>query len=312
MDTEFFNFNAELPTQENEHPFLENYCNENKKENVFFVTNDHEVLQKNIDTKCLLENGQIYEKGSPTKDIKSVIIHDDFIARNLIKAGLDNTTLVLFDVDITLVYAEDIIAANDFCFPIYMDHYAKSTSSLADARALAIAAHSLAYSVANFKLVSEEFKHIFPLLDKFGADYMALTARDKGMSAATIRQLDNVGIDMSGDHPENKMFDLKSRPNAYFERNIIFCDNGHKGKCLTETLDKTKSALPTKIIFIDDKEKNLHQVRETSEEIGVPYLGIRYNMLDKWVKAQTRAKCIEHLENALHRFKINEEIANGA
>jgi hypothetical protein len=307
MDIDFFNSNSELSDQVNDHSFFEHYCNENKEESIFYVTDNHVVFKKNVDAKCLLENGQLYEKGTSTEDIKSVIIHDDFIAKNLLKAGLDNKTLVLFDVDITLVYAEDIIAANDFCFPIYMDHYAKSTSSLADARALAIAAHSLAYSVADFKLVSEEFKHVFPLLDELGVNYMALTARDKGMSAATIRQLANVGIDMSDNHVENKMFDLKSRPNAYFEKNIIFCDNGHKGKCLTETLNKTKSALPAKIIFIDDKEKNLHQVRETSEEMGIPYIGIRYNMLDKWVKEQTRTKCVKHLENALHRFKIDDE-----
>ncbi len=228
------------------------------------------------------------------------IVHDDKVVDHLL--GIDENTLVIFDVDKVLVYAAEQVAANDDCFSHIMGYHMQSLEKM-DARAKTLKTHNFISTHTTFSLVDPEFKDVFAHLKERNIDFFALTARDKIMSSATIKHIKDVELEFPIIH-DGRM-DLECRPNAYFEEQIIFADAGHKGECLFEFLGKINYTLPNKVIFIDDKEKNLHQVREFCEERNIDFYGVRYSKLDEWTTNLIGTTCFTQANNFLKALMID-------
>lgn len=205
-----------------------------------------------------------------------VIVPDDKMLKHLL--DIDNNTLVLFDIDKTLVYSP-LHVANDDCFGHIIRHHQQYLEKK-EARDKTLQIHNFISSSADFVPVAQEVLDAFMYLTALGVDFMAVTSRDAPLAKATLRHLSEAGLQFPIIHEND--FDLECRPNSRFEGQVIFSDAGHKGQCLAEFLQKINYGIPNKIIFFDDKEKNLHYVAETCKEWGIDFYGVRYSALDVW------------------------------
>ena len=69
-----------------------------------------------------------------------------------------------------------------------------------------------------------------------------------------------------------------------YEDGVFMTAGQHKGDMLYSLLQKTGTALPTVIVMVDDKQKNLDAVKETFERLDVPVRAWRYNGEDENVE----------------------------
>jgi 5S rRNA maturation endonuclease (ribonuclease M5) len=60
-----------------------------------------------------------------------------------------------------------------------------------------------------------------------------------------------------------------------YKKGIIFCDLNHKGSMMVEFLKQIKYK-PKKIIFVDDKMRNVINVEEAAKKLGIECIAIHY------------------------------------
>lgn len=100
-------------------------------------------------------------------------------------------------------------------------------------------------------------------LQDIGIPVLGLTSRSHVLADTTLRQLQEIGIDL--------------------RKKIIFCDGRDKGLCLQEALLQC-STLPKHLIMVDDKKSHVDSVKKIADDLGIAYHGIRYGFLDEKIK----------------------------
>jgi hypothetical protein len=212
-----------------------------------------------------------------------------------IKNWENNNTLVLFDIDHTLLqsifsskprkmqYFSNLI---DFCFNN------KFTQFIIQKTIIPLL--NKVYKLIPQKGVEEEMAKLIHRLQKENIPILALTKRKTSNNAdVTARQLKKIGVDFSKSKLALKKVVLT--PPASFAQGIIATAGTNKGTILDEFLKKTDSSF-SKIILIDDKLKNLYDVDEALKKMNIDFTGIRYGYLDN--KDQL-SRFIEMLESPL-------------
>lgn|GEM_PF-3822343 len=138
-------------------------------------------------------------------------------------------------------------------------------------------------------------------LQAFGIKTMGLTARSKEIIDPTICQLTEIGIDFTRYSPSTCEHNFDEPPSTVqiddkiisiqkdcrYKNGILFCGNNSKGTKLLEFLGAS-NYLPKLIIFIDDKLKNITDVKKSIDQFNeartiqnrITFLGIRYSRCD--------------------------------
>lgn len=127
-------------------------------------------------------------------------------------------------------------------------------------------------------------------LQKKGVTVIALTARSLQLTLRTIEQLQRLGIYFTKTDPYECPLvhgHGHGKPGLYIN-GIIFSGSHSKGEMLVSWLKQSKYR-PKKIIFIDDKLKNLESVEQALHQRDYPFIGIRYGHEDETVKNFTLA-----------------------
>jgi FMN phosphatase YigB (HAD superfamily) len=65
----------------------------------------------------------------------------------------------------------------------------------------------------------------------------------------------------------------------------LFCDGFYKGPALKAFLQGKPDLKVKKIVFVDDKLKNVESVKVAAQELGINFVGIRYGHTDVRTKA---------------------------
>ena len=120
---------------------------------------------------------------------------------------------------------------------------------------------------------------------------IALTARSLDLTYRTIEQLGQIGIHFNGAGPADCPIVYGDGKPALYIQGILFCGNHAKGEALINWL-KEIDYHPNKIIFIDDKMKNLEAVDKMLPKNHYHFIGIRYAYLDSH-KSKVSQKVIE-------------------
>lgn len=137
---------------------------------------------------------------------------------------------------------------------------------------------------------------------------IALTSRGEKLIQRTRVQLQEIGIDFNpgvDDALPHDLLDISTPgfPPSFYWRGMIFCNGHHKGKTLLAFLSRINKQ-PTKVIFIDDKLKYLHDVEKALATCGIEFVGLRYNAcdgrLDTFDHAQAEAQLAQFLKEHGH------------
>jgi hypothetical protein len=196
----------------------------------------------------------------------------------------DENTLVIFDIDNTILEAKDLRATDKWFSG--MTTYAQSKGyNFNEATQIVLLPFGKAMEKTTVKAVEEKVSDVIKDLQKKGNTVIALTSRSLPFVECTPTQLNSLGINLSQPPLGNKEITMSLKFPAKFMTGILFCANNDKGEALQTLFKELKIKTPSKIVYIDDKEKYLIQVQKFTESIKTQFVGIRYSYMDNEVKS---------------------------
>lgn len=147
-------------------------------------------------------------------------------------------------------------------------------------------------------------------LQKKGVSVIALTARSLDLTYRTIEQLDRLGIHFTKTNPHEcpLSYGKKNKKAGLYIDGIIFSGPYKKGEMIVDWLRKT-GYRPDKVIFIDDKLKNIEDVEKSLHMRDYPFIGIRYGHEDERVKAFTLESVSEEEKVFFNEHPFNNRVA---
>lgn len=195
------------------------------------------------------------------------------------QVGKDHV-LVVFDIDNTLLAMEQGLGAdqwydwqkdlanNDQCNPQNVGNR--------------FAVQGALYFASAMRLTQDDAARQVKAIQDTGMPVIALTSRGMDYRLQTFRELRRNGYNFShsaigppGGYEEPFMPVEGGRMSRY-EDGVFMTAGQHKGQMLYALLHKTGASLPTVIIMVDDKQKNLDAVKETFVALDVPIHAWRY------------------------------------
>lgn len=193
--------------------------------------------------------------------------------------NIDQNSLVVFDIDDTLIIPEDHIINDRFAHVELIKNLDEKTLSK-------IHMHSAQ------KLIEPCSSEIISDLQKRGIKVIALTARGHGKFHDILKtekviftKLLLLGIDLRNNFSGKIAFDKfninqfnKFNPDQIkpkFYKGIIFSFGSPKGEVLAHFLDQI-NLKPTQVIFFDDLMHNLESVQKSMQDRGIKYQGFCY------------------------------------
>ncbi|HLW72804.1 MAG TPA: DUF2608 domain-containing protein [Candidatus Babeliales bacterium] len=197
-------------------------------------------------------------------------------------------TLVIFDIDNTLTHPTQELSSDEWFSYLVDKKVAEGFDYLT----------SVDYTLpkafyAQFNIPLEPTEPHIPELIAYLIDenvaVMALTSRSIFIAERTVEQLDNININffIPDINPDDLVLPMKDP--SFYKQGILFGGNNDKGKTLN-CFFKTMNYYPKKIIFVDDKMKNLLSVEKAMSARHIPFVGIRYSGSDARVKSFDPAK----------------------
>lgn len=234
----------------------------------------------------------------------------------------DKQTLVIFDIDDVVIIAEDqILQPQNKTELDELNKKLKENRSENDAQKL----WSIAFQSRKSKLIDPNILEIFKILKARAIKTILLTNAWTGpfgkiaaLEDWRIQEMKNLGIDLSWSFPNVHTIvfkdiakeaayplettvsnSVKSKENQdpnrlpVFKQGVLLTSNRAKGYLLKAFLEKIHWH-PKRIIFIDDKLKNLKSVRDFCDQAGIEFLGFHYTSVEnrKTVPLnKERAKC---------------------
>ncbi len=198
--------------------------------------------------------------------------------------SLDTSTLLVFDIDNTLVEPVGQLGSDQWYYYLVKAIARDDASLSADAaeeKAGAVWTRTL--STVKVKAVEALSPDLIRAQQKRGLKVMALTARSTDDAPATFAQLEAIGVDMAESAPYTK--DLTTGNKGLYTRGVFFQGEGpSKGATLAAFL-KTIGLAPKKVVFADDKAKHTKSVNEALTAAGIPVIAFRYGATDAKVAA---------------------------
>lgn len=249
----------------------------------------------------LLENAQTRQTAfaSEISDIKKISDIKMNAALTEALSTYDEDTLVIFDLDNTVMMPNQYLGTHewfDYLTKKYMDQ--EGLSKLAAGWKARIYWNKI-QRIISLRLVEDDMKALIKDLQRRNFSIMGHTARsvtptdERAMPYVpifdTLRQLEEVNIDLSETTPVNESVVVQTeeisefvKP-AVFSNGILFCENNDKGLALVKFFEITKKT-PKKVIFFDDRIKNLESMKKALATV-TNFYGIRYGGADTFVSS---------------------------
>jgi hypothetical protein len=194
----------------------------------------------------------------------------------------EDGVLFLYDIDNTLIHLDQMFGSDEWFFHRFST---LQKEGKAKEEALDIALCEL-ISAHYASKVSEVEKGSFEIIKRQQRENIMLigfTTRDHSLARITQRQLKSLGFYMGVSAPKQTQVFIKDDNCIFYQEGVLYTSGTHKGQALFTFL-KMSNVYPKAIVFINDRRQNLEQVEETCIQKGVPFVGLRYNFLDKKAK----------------------------
>lgn len=217
----------------------------------------------------------MYKKRASSHIFEAQSIQD--IYKYITPQEFNTDTLVIFDIDNTLIYPKTLIGSEQWFYAMVEKYKAEGKDTQEAINTILPQSFEL-LEYLPMEPIEPTTVSIIQDLKQRGIVTIALTARSLDLTYRTLDQLANMGIHFNGTGPiQCPLVYGKGKPALYME-GILFCGNHAKGEVLVHWLNQINYH-PKKIIFIDDKMKNIEAV----EKLLPPhyyYIGLRYAYLD--------------------------------
>ena len=193
---------------------------------------------------------------------------------------IDQDTLVIFDLDNTVYEKAQSYGSDQWYDYTFKTNLEKMKSS--------DKAFDVTYkewvqidAITEVKPVEKNTKKIIDDLQNKNLKVMALTTRGFISALAAINQLNSIEINFSISSPFSEEIFFESGGN--YKNGILFANGKNKAEVLKGFFEKIKFK-PKKIVFIDDKHKNVLSLEPFCDKENIKYFGLRYGFMDKKVR----------------------------
>ncbi|MFH1254628.1 MAG: DUF2608 domain-containing protein [bacterium] len=218
-----------------------------------------------------------------------------------VRKFIEPDTLFIFDYDNVLVEGK-LDYGFDAWFCAMMGKLEGYGLSTADAKSKLLPVYEEFQRSAVVQAVEPGTKSLIESLKNDGHNLMILTVRSLCLIESVFQQLKSVEIDVvRGSIPENGINSTLSKLGSKYLNGILFCDGYYKGPALKAFLLGHPELKIKKIVFVDDKLKNLESVKVAAQELGIKFVGLRYACTD----ARTKAYTLDDKS-----FRLAESLAN--
>ncbi|HJM68665.1 MAG TPA: DUF2608 domain-containing protein [Candidatus Babeliales bacterium] len=198
-------------------------------------------------------------------------------------------SVVLFDLDNTLVQPKNTYVGSD---PWFTELFKKEKDVN-----LALADYCLGLILVELQPVANNTIKVLNKIKKSGVPTIGFTARNFYISSITIEYLKDIGITFNGPGiPKHKFvyYSHKDHPSIY-QDGIFFCGPNEK-EAVVPFFIKEFPQKPNKIVFVDDKLKNLETVKKIVDKMGLDFVGFRYGACDEYTKKFDSKKTTKEFE----------------
>jgi hypothetical protein len=137
-----------------------------------------------------------------------------------------------------------------------------------------------AQNICAVKPLEEDFVSNLISLQNRGITVMGLTHRQPSVAHSTLRQVNSLGVDFMKTAPSQDSFVVPAAHPTLYVQGILFVnDFNKKGDILMPFLSMIGKS-PKKMVFIDDKRKNVDELEQTCSKYGIEYVGIHYTAIE--------------------------------
>jgi len=249
---------------------------------------------ENAVNQCVKTRAQYLEEVTKASDIEVKLVPktehfetDDlnevfFRAEQLADRYGPNKILVVFDLDNTLLAMENTLGSDQW----YEWQNSLSSDDTMKVPSLLDAQLALYHNGA-MRLTQHDGSDVVARLKNEGFQLLALTARGKETRLVTFRELRRQNISFQnnilgsdiGARLEYISQNVRDRPILY-EDHVVFSAGQDKGIVLTDILARNDVNVPSAIIFVDDKQRNIDNVTNAFAGSSITLSTYRYSRED--------------------------------
>lgn len=150
------------------------------------------------------------------------------------------------------------------------------------------------------KPLESSFVPILLMLQGKGITIMGLTHRQPSVADSTVRQVNSLGFDFLSTAPSKENFGVPAKTPTLYSQGILFVGDYNKKIDIFEPFLLMIKKSPKKIVFIDDKRKNVAEL-ESLTRYGIEYVGVHYTAIE-------HSKPVYIREVAEFQYKFLDEI----
>ncbi len=212
---------------------------------------------------------------------------------------IDAETWFLVDLDNTFFEAKQALGhANWFYDEVQqrMQYGMTREEAIQDAYPLFIKTQK----VCPVKPLEQDFVSALIAFQNEGVVVMGLTHRQPSVADSTLRQVASLKFDFLITAPSKETFSVPAKNPTLYTGGVFFVgDCNKKGELFLPFLSIIDQK-PKKIVFIDDKRKNVEEM-EILSSMGIEYIGVHYTAIEE-------AKPIYSHELAEFQYKFLDQI----
>lgn len=212
---------------------------------------------------------------------------------------IDEDTLLLVDLDNCMFEAAQALGHANWFYDelqIRMEKGMSREEAIADAYPDWIKTQK----ACKVKPLENDFVPMLQLLQNKGIAIMGLTHRQPSVAEATVKQVHSLGFDFLTTAPSKDSFSIPAKtPTLYFQ-GILFVGDYNKKIDIFEPFLSILKISPKKIVFIDDKRKNVDELEALTQH-DIDYIGIHYTAIEN-------AKPVYNREIAEFQYKFLDQI----
>lgn len=191
---------------------------------------------------------------------------------------IDKDTLVLVDLDNCMFEAAQALGHADWFYDELKQRMEKGMSreeAIADTYPIWIKIQK----ACKVKPLENQFVPTLQMLQRNGINIMGLTHRQPSVADSTVKQVHSLGFDFLTTAPSKETFAIPAKtPTLYFQ-GILFVGDYNKKIDIFEPFLSMIYQHPKKILFIDDKRKNVDEL-ESLTRLGFDYIGVHYTAIN--------------------------------
>ena len=189
---------------------------------------------------------------------------------------VDNETMVLVDLDNCLYQSTQALGHSDNFTDLFEQNLSKGMSK-EEAIKKVYKTWVKIQKICNVQPVDKKFIKLLKSFQKKNIMVIGLTNRHPCIASATAKQVKSLNFDFNKTAPKIKNFSFDFEHLPLYRYGIIFVSDYNKKVDVLMQFLKHNNLHPKKIVFIDDKFKNVEEFEISKLE--AEYLGVHYTAI---------------------------------